>query len=266
MKAAFKLKTLVLNTAYTAGRFLGQNKPAKKIICYHNLCGCGNRYCVSFINFKKQINLLSKSASFVSLAEILNPEIKCDKVDLVALTFDDGFKGVKQAVSFLKSKNITPTIFVLSDRKNANRKELENADKFLSGPEIRSLLKMGWILGSHSATHANFKNLNKQMIQAEINASKKLLEKEFKVPINYLAYPKGATTKAIINAAKKSGYQYAFSINPGSVDERMNHFSVPRTIIDSTHSLADFPSVYSETTFKIRRLADKLHLWELLLK
>jgi peptidoglycan/xylan/chitin deacetylase (PgdA/CDA1 family) len=155
---------------------------------------------------------------------------------------------------------------VLSDRKNANRKELENADKFLSGPEIRSLLKMGWILGSHSATHANFKNLNKQMIQAEINASKKLLEKEFKVPVNYLAYPKGATTKAIINAAKKSGYQYAFSINPGSVDERMNHFSVPRTIIDSTHSLADFPSVYSETTFKIRRLADKLHLWELLLK
>ena len=237
-----------------------------KIVCYHGIKKSNNRYDVSLKDFEKQIKNFSKNYIFAHPLDLDRIAKKNYKYKSVLITFDDGFDNFLSCVPILDKYSIKPLLFVLSDRKNVNRKELANNSKLLNKKQIKSLLGKGYVIGSHGATHADFSNLQDKQILKEIFESKKKLESEFGIAIKHFAYPKGAYNNKIIESTKKAGYKYAFSIEPGSVNSHSDKFALPRTIIDNTHLSFEIPSLITQSWLDFRKYTNRFKLWELLIK
>jgi peptidoglycan/xylan/chitin deacetylase (PgdA/CDA1 family) len=178
------------------------------------------------------------------------------------LTIDDGYKSVFDILPITKKYKIPVILFILADSKKANREELETDEELLSWDDIKLLQNEGWEIGCHSSTHPKFPALSKMQIEEEIISSKKIIEKRLGNKISFFAYPKGAFSNRIKQFVKLAGYKYAFSVLPGRITKKTDLYSIPRTIIDQTHSWYDFPALYSKSWLIFRRITQSLKLWE----
>src|SRR5258706_2309448 len=174
---------------------------------------------------------------------------------------DDGYADAISILDVTKKYHIPITLFLMSDNLHANRKELGNNLKFLSKKDLNLLVENGWTFGSHSATHANLLEIEGYGLEKEIVNSKKIIEKRLGVKVKYFAYPRGFYGNRIIEYVKKAGYKAAFTIDSGNIEKYSNLFAMPRTIIDKTHDISEFPALFSSTTFYIRNMSNKLRLW-----
>jgi len=97
---------------------------------------------------------------------------------------------------------------------NANYKDI-----YLSNGEIKEMLKMGMIIGSHSHSHGLLTAMNYKQQLNEISTSIKILKNKFKINIKYFCYPYGGEisyNKDTIKILKQQGIEKAFTI--GSKD------------------------------------------------
>lgn len=226
------------------------------ILCYHRISNDGWDFSVNLKEFKKQINFLASKYQFITLSDI-HDYFKDEKVitrPSVVINFDDGYKDILHVKSFLKSHGIKPTVFLIADRQNANRQELETNKEFLSKKDILCLVRTGWEIGSHTATHPNMNNLNDIQIKHEIIESKNILEKELNLPIRYLAFPKGRYSQQILKAVKKAGYDLALTMDDGQINRKTDLYRIPRIGVDGTHSLAEFKTLFLPLNIKVRGL------------
>lgn len=253
----FTIRKYIYNSLYLLTKIFYRNYVS--ILCFHEVGSTKNRYVVTKNNFQKIIAKIARTSNFISVDDLFNKNVQDSNV---LITFDDGYKNLLEIVPIIKKYNIKPIVFVLSDSKKANRKELDNKSPLLSIKDIKYLHANGFTIGSHSATHADLTKINNDQLVEEITKSKKQLEKDLGLKIDYLAYPKGKYNKQIINMVKKAGYKAAFSIEPGNVNIVNNKFILPRTIIDCTHTIEEFPAVYSPSAFKFRNLTNRLNIWE----
>jgi len=97
----------------------------------------------------------------------------------------------------------------------------------------------------------------------EIIYAKKNLEKKLGFKIEYFAYPKGIYNDQIIDAVKKAGYKAAFAVKEGSLSLKTDQFTIPRTVINKTHGLSDFPALFSPTTYAARKVLNYFNIWHL---
>ncbi|RMF98530.1 MAG: hypothetical protein D6734_00085, partial [Candidatus Schekmanbacteria bacterium] len=187
----------------------------------------------SFINFKSQVESLSKYFHIVSLNEIIN-QITEEKKNLygkplAAITFDDGYKILKKfALPYLKEKNIPATIFIITGiieksvipdfvksevfrKKMASRYKnynyryeslkpsisdndlFEYIDENFFSPNELKDLAQFFEIGSHSHSHCNFTNLTEDEIIYELKTSKSILERLVGKEITSFALPYGGS-------------------------------------------------------------------------
>ncbi|MBI2008652.1 polysaccharide deacetylase family protein [Candidatus Amesbacteria bacterium] len=247
------IRRLVYITSGLLDQMLGR-KNLVTILCYHDIANDGWRFGVSLKTFQQQINFLHKNYSFITskeLEEFLAGKHKISQPS-VLLTFDDGYAGIFQTKDFLRSLNIKPVVFVLSGKK-INYPELGGVKKLLTTSQMLKLSRLGWTIGSHSSTHANFGKLSPSQIKNEISGSKSILEKTLKLKINHFAYPKGRYSNRILDAVKASGYKMAFSMNSGQIDHFTNPFLLPRVGVDRTHSFSEFISLLLPSCISIKK-------------
>src|SRR3990167_2769239 len=239
--------------------FFGAKKPRIAIFCYHSISGDGWRFSVRAQEFKKQINHLIKTYTPIKASEL--PEYISEKEiekNMFVLTFDDGYEDILSVKDFLREKGITPTIFLITDSRNANRAELETERPLLTREQIRELIAAGWEIGSHSRTHADFSNLKSSGIQKEVGDSKDMLERELGIKIKYFAYPKGFHSNEIVRAVEGAGYDLGFSMDDGYLDKGADKFLIPRVGVDGTHAFKQFKLIYSPSAMFIRGLIKKI--------
>ncbi len=254
----FTLRKILFRITYLVSKLI----PGKSVsvLCFHSISKSNDRYSVSPEKFKKEIEIISKHSDFISFKDFLDNRNK--KKSSVIITFDDGYKDIIGIVPIIKRYNIKPILFVLSNHRNVNRIEIENDNKLLTIKEIRYLVKNGFEIGSHSATHSNLSKISDNELIEEVINSRRILQEQLRVDINYFAYPKGINNKKIVNIVKKAGYKYAFTVEPGNLNEKNDNYRLPRTIIDKTHQLSEFPGVYSKGTYIIRKNTNRFKLWE----
>jgi peptidoglycan/xylan/chitin deacetylase (PgdA/CDA1 family) len=219
------------------------------VICYHSISNNKDKYSISPSNFKSQIRLLSKKYDFVSLDNIFKKNLSTRP--RIALTIDDGYRDILPLVPFLKEMNIPVTIFVLSDPNKANRNELNHYGKLLSVRDIKYLNSIGWTVGCHSSTHADFSDLKTKEIHKEIVKSKKILEQKIGKKINYFAYPKGIFTEQVVKAVKDTNYKAAFTVTQSSINKKTDRMFVPRIVVDKTVPNDYFQAYVSNIRLKI---------------
>lgn len=263
MKTILLIRSLCYKIFFVFDQITGLNKHAVTVLCYHSFSDNSNRYSVTPSEFEKQMQTIRKYSDFISLSELkeyLNG--KTPDRSKVLITIDDGYRSIHKITPIIQKYSIPVVLFVLSNPKAANRKELDTDEELLSWDDLSVLVKKGWVIGSHSATHNNFSKLSDTELAVEVATSKEQIEMQTKSPVEVFAYPKGIFTHTVLAYMKSGPYTLAFTTLAGTIKRGVNPLLLPRTIIDHTHSFHDFPALYSRSWLWFRTITNRLQLWE----
>ncbi|TYQ30706.1 polysaccharide deacetylase family protein [Pseudanabaena sp. UWO310] len=135
----------------------------------------------------------------------------------VLLTFDDNYLGqYKYAFPLLKKYNY-PAVWSVHTRFVGTGGKKPKA----TWDQLREMQKSGLItVASHTVNHLNMKNLSDAEIDREVLESKKVLEKELGITIDYFTYPEGDFTERAKDKVKDVGYKAALSMSLDPRQER----------------------------------------------
>jgi peptidoglycan/xylan/chitin deacetylase (PgdA/CDA1 family) len=249
------IKHLVRKTLYKAVTTLNPRETGAFIMCYHSVGDDNWEHGVTFGTFKKQIDYLTyryKAITFKDVLDIISGKSINPEYPSFALTFDDGYKDIMSVKDYLKEKGIKPVLFLLSDSEKSVKDELKNSKQMLDANDIKLLIKEGWEIGSHSATHKDFWHLSDEEINTEVVESKKTLEEKYGVAVNYFSYPRGRYTKKVISAVKEAGYKMAVSMDDGKITAGIDQFTLPRVGVMRNHDFSEFKTIMKSSAIQTR--------------
>ena len=205
------------------------SKNQLRILIYHHIEN------EQFNLFRKQIKFLKKKNwNFITQKqfELHISAKKKLKGKNILLTFDDGFySNYLVAKKILNKLNIKAIFFVPSDfikikknstaryfiKKNILDQEIPKDFQYIKNmnfKNLKTLVKNGHYIGSHSKTHVNLGLLsNDKILKKEIIQSTEDLEKKLKLRINHFAFTYGnyqsISNKSLKIAKTKFNYIYS---------------------------------------------------------
>ncbi len=262
-KELFSMLTASRQVAYRILGFIDSTTFGKTnplfILSYHSVAEDDWRFSVDKKIIMEQILYIQKHFDIITLSTLT--KYLQGKKDLtrpsVVLTFDDGYKDILTLKDFFTKHNIQPALFLLSNTKNPNWKELGSKRPFLTTPEIKSLIASGWEIGCHSATHANLATLSDAALLNEVVTSKKKLEEELGIPVPYFAYPRGKYNENVLRLIKNAQYQLALTMDDGFIKPYSDMYTLPRVGVDRTHTFVEFTQAFSPSVVRLRRAVKK---------
>ena len=184
------------------------------VLNYHDICSDEQalfykknnfpRIYTTLKNFKTHIQYMHQEGEILSVKDALkcwkNGEAK-DKI-LFSITFDDGLFSSIEAIEFLKTLNISPTLF-LNGKPFINKNIRNNHPHLKDGLKSKNIHKIifylltiklfkeenySFELGSHTFSHKNLSQSNDEEVN-EINQCHNYLEECFDCKIPYFAFP-----------------------------------------------------------------------------
>ena len=199
------------------------------IFIFHDVSDLGSRhfrpeYSTTPSVFQEQIECLAQHFELVSLAAITRPDTPTGDRPRAAITFDDGFRGVRtEAQPVLESRGIPFAVFVsrmaieTDALYNGPSNQLVQGGRsrvFLDVDDVVALSRAGVTIGSHSATHRNLAQCSASELEEEITGNKQYLERLLGVPVRDFAFPIGSRqhcTAQAIQACFAAGHERAYS-------------------------------------------------------
>ena len=161
---------------------------------------------------------------FLSLEEIM----RSNDVNGVALTFDDGYKGVYQnAISVLRKHKVPATFFIhptsIGSSNGAYPKMTWSEVKQLSADPL-------FTIESHSLKHQDLRKLSSSHLNQDfVSSNTQIKSNTGKTPL-FIAYPMGHNNSTIHAVASKF-YQFGFSYGTSSFSSKRNRFALPRMAV-----------------------------------
>lgn len=150
----------------------------------------------------------------------------------VAVSFDDGFASVvRLAGPILQACGAGATVFVSTafiDTGAPFPWPYAATDPPLSWDQVRELVRAGFTVGSHAATHVGLTALDAATLTQELCASRAVIAREVGVAPELIAYPygDGAADARVRGAVAAAGYTagYGVCVTPEQVDR----YAIPR--------------------------------------
>lgn len=118
----------------------------------------------------------------------------------VVLTFDDGYIDFyTTAFPILRKYNFHAVSFIPTG--------LMNQGYYMSWAQIKEIQASGLVtFEAHSVTHSNLTSLSTNRLTKELQDSKNVLQSQTGYPVNFIAYPYGASNNLVQQTAQKSGF------------------------------------------------------------
>jgi peptidoglycan/xylan/chitin deacetylase (PgdA/CDA1 family) len=144
----------------------------------------------------------------------------------VVISFDDGYESqYRNALPVLKKlgwpgvlnllvKNETPTWGLRPDK-------------------IRKLIAAGWEVDAHTINHLDLTTLSGAALREEVAGSRRLIERRFRVAVDFFCYPAGRFDAAVVAAVRAAGFRGATTEQPG-LARPTERFTLPRIRIEET--------------------------------
>ncbi len=122
----------------------------------------------------------------------------------VVLSFDDGYRPqFTYALPELRRHGWAGVINL----------KAEGSDLYPSN--VRAMIDAGWELASHTIHHLDLTTLDAAQLREEVAASRAILRREYRVPVDNFCYPSGRYDATVIAALKAAGYSGATTEVPG---------------------------------------------------
>ncbi len=157
----------------------------------------------------------------------------------VLLTFDDAYADLLDVVCpMLEERGIPAVAFAVTDRVGGtNVWDNENGAQtleLLDADGLRQIAARGIEIGSHTASHPHLPQVPPDQLDAEVVASADRLESLGLPRPRAFSYPYGLWTPEVAEAVKDAGYEIAFAVDRGAVQNGCNRYALPRTAVHST--------------------------------
>ena len=144
--------------------------------------------------------------------------------DTVVLTFDDGCEtDWTVAAPLLSALGFGATFYIVSDWVGRRG--------FMDAPQVRALHAAGFEIGSHSASHAFFNDLDERALRHEIVDSRHALEDIVGHRVRHLACPGGRTTRRAARMAHEAGYETMATSRIGRNDAGTDRYALARCAV-----------------------------------
>ena len=158
----------------------------------------------------------------------------------------------KYALPILKKYNQKATFFIATS--------LVNSYNMVSWQNLAEMCKQGMDIQSHTNSHTPLNTLSDKEIEKEFVQSKKLLEKNLDIVVEFLSLPHGNYNLHVESIAKKSGYKNVVTSEPRLYNIKNNTFFIGRINIRSDYSLNYYKSILAENSGIINylRLKNKI--------
>ncbi len=122
----------------------------------------------------------------------------------VVLSFDDGYRpDFTYALPELRRHGWAGVLNL----------KAEGSDLYESN--VRAMIAAGWELAAHTIHHLDLTTLDAGHLQEEVAGSRRLLRREYGVPVRNFCYPSGRFDETVIAAVKAAGYVGATTEIPG---------------------------------------------------
>lgn len=212
-------------------------------LCYHQVePTASSRYSLDVEKFRSQLKYF-KDRNFRSLnSDELLAAIASDTPaheNLLAITFDDGFKTVfdyafpvMQEYGFKGIVCIYPSFI--------------GSRLAMSWEQLDTLIKAGWSVECHSMSHSNLASRyqnpeqEKSFLEHEIVNSRKLIETRLGNKVKLMVWPYGVYTDRSLLVAKEAGFAGAMTVDGGSNYQGLSPWQIKRQVIYSSDDMNKF--------------------------
>ncbi len=188
------------------------------ILMYHSISYEKGTFFVTPENLLKQMEYIKRNGYEVITLDELVRSIK-DKSRLkrnkVVITLDDGYEdNFIYAYPVFKKFGFAAMIFLPTDY-------MRKAG-YLNWGQIRLMSKDKISFGGHTKTHLYLGlEHDDKILREEITGSKKAIEQEIGLPVDYFCYPIGGFNERVKEIVKEAGYKGACTTNRGA--DRFNN-------------------------------------------
>jgi peptidoglycan/xylan/chitin deacetylase (PgdA/CDA1 family) len=101
----------------------------------------------------------------------------------------------------------------------------------LSSARVRTLVKRGWEIASHTYTHPDLTKLSASDLQHEVADSRAELRRRFGGEVAFFCYPFGRTSPAVEDAVALAGYSGATTVSAGVAAPSTDPLELPRVTV-----------------------------------
>lgn len=192
---------------------------------------------VSPDKFEAQMDYLSKNGytpiTLDNLYGIFN-NLSSVPARPVVLTFDDGYQDFYTvAFPILRRFNFHAVSFIPTG--------LIGAGYYMNWNQIKEIQSSGLVtFEGHSVTHANLVSLSYATALKQLIDSKNVLQSQTGYPVNFVAYPYGASNGSVQAAARQAGYVGGLGTWYGKAGG--GSMNMPRIKVSGFWSIKDFAS------------------------
>jgi peptidoglycan/xylan/chitin deacetylase (PgdA/CDA1 family) len=192
------------------GVFFRERRPGLIILGYHRIGGrTGSDIDLPAAEFTWQMTYLRKHYTLVSMDAIVNRSVREDlstRADVVAVTFDDGFREIYDvAFPVLREHGIPATVYLAT--RYVDKQEPFDFGGYarpgvrpqpLSWAQMREMIDTGLITaGAHTHGHPDLTRLPAGRVREELGRSRQLIADRLGVTPQHFAYPWGKVTPSV---------------------------------------------------------------------
>jgi peptidoglycan/xylan/chitin deacetylase (PgdA/CDA1 family) len=98
----------------------------------------------------------------------------------------------------------------------------------LSQREVRALLAAGWELDTQGTSHADLIALDAAELHEQVARTRTILQRRYRVPVNWFCYPSGHYDASVIAAVRAAGYDGSTTVVPGWAHRDDDPYRLPR--------------------------------------
>ncbi len=122
----------------------------------------------------------------------------------VVVSFDDGYRPQYTFAMPELRKHGWPGVLNL---------KAEGSDLYHSN--VEAMIDAGWELAAHTINHSDLTTLEGTALEEEVAGSRKILQREYGVPVKNFCYPAGRFDETVVAAVEKAGFVGATTEVPG---------------------------------------------------
>lgn len=122
----------------------------------------------------------------------------------IVISFDDGYRPQYTFALPQLRRHGWPGVLNL---------KAEGSDLYESN--VKAMLEAGWELAAHTINHSDLTTLEGAALEEEVAGSRKILQREYHVPVKNFCYPAGRFDETVIAAVEAAGYEGATTEIPG---------------------------------------------------